>query len=158
MKQVIVIRKDLNMRKGKMVAQGAHASMAAILIPKENPHIVVSKKSLLLDMIRPIQWIFRLIAIVFNKLAGHTEPTGLPESQEIAKWLASKFTKICCGVDSEDELLDVYEKAKALGLHCALIKDAGLTEFGGVPTYTAVAIGPGLPEVVDLVTGDLKLL
>ena len=30
-KQVIVIRKDLNMRKGKMVAQGAHASMAAIL-------------------------------------------------------------------------------------------------------------------------------
>ena len=31
MKQVIVIRKDLNMRKGKMVAQGAHASMAAVL-------------------------------------------------------------------------------------------------------------------------------
>jgi PTH2 family peptidyl-tRNA hydrolase len=30
-KQVIVIRKDLNMRKGKMIAQGAHASMAAIL-------------------------------------------------------------------------------------------------------------------------------
>lgn len=26
-KQVIVMRKDLNMRKGKMVAQGAHASM-----------------------------------------------------------------------------------------------------------------------------------
>src|SRR6266853_4452836 len=30
-KQVIVLRKDLNMRKGKMVAQGAHASMRAIL-------------------------------------------------------------------------------------------------------------------------------
>ena len=30
-KQVIVMRKDLNMRKGKMVAQGAHASMKAIL-------------------------------------------------------------------------------------------------------------------------------
>ena len=30
-KQVIVIRKDLNMRKGKMVAQGAHASLRAIL-------------------------------------------------------------------------------------------------------------------------------
>ena len=30
-KQVIVLRKDLNMRKGKMVAQGAHASMAALL-------------------------------------------------------------------------------------------------------------------------------
>lgn len=29
-KQVIVMRKDLNMRKGKMVAQGAHASMKFI--------------------------------------------------------------------------------------------------------------------------------
>lgn len=30
-RQIIVLRKDLNMRKGKMVAQGAHASMAALL-------------------------------------------------------------------------------------------------------------------------------
>lgn len=31
-KQVIVMRKDLGMRKGKMVAQGAHASLGAVLI------------------------------------------------------------------------------------------------------------------------------
>lgn len=31
-KQVIVMRKDLNMRKGKMVAQGAHASLGAVLV------------------------------------------------------------------------------------------------------------------------------
>lgn len=31
-KQVIVIRKDLNMRKGKMVAQGSHASLGAYKI------------------------------------------------------------------------------------------------------------------------------
>ena len=31
-KQTIVLRKDLNMRKGKMIAQGAHASMRAILM------------------------------------------------------------------------------------------------------------------------------
>ena len=30
-RQIIILRKDLGMRKGKMVAQGAHASMAAIL-------------------------------------------------------------------------------------------------------------------------------
>lgn len=30
-KQVIVMRTDLNMRKGKMVAQGAHASLKAFL-------------------------------------------------------------------------------------------------------------------------------
>jgi len=32
MKQVIILRKDLNMRKGKMVAQGAHASLQAVLL------------------------------------------------------------------------------------------------------------------------------
>lgn len=31
LKQVIVMRKDLGMRKGKMIAQGAHASMKAVL-------------------------------------------------------------------------------------------------------------------------------
>jgi PTH2 family peptidyl-tRNA hydrolase len=31
-KQVIVIRKDLGMRKGKMIAQGAHASLRALLL------------------------------------------------------------------------------------------------------------------------------
>jgi PTH2 family peptidyl-tRNA hydrolase len=30
-KQIIVMRKDLNMRKGKMCAQAAHASMAVLL-------------------------------------------------------------------------------------------------------------------------------
>jgi PTH2 family peptidyl-tRNA hydrolase len=30
-KQVIVMRKDLGMRKGKMIAQGAHASLAVVL-------------------------------------------------------------------------------------------------------------------------------
>ena len=31
MKQVIILRKDLNMRKGKMVAQGSHASVQVVL-------------------------------------------------------------------------------------------------------------------------------
>lgn len=30
-KQIIILRKDLNMRKGKMVAQGSHASLCAYL-------------------------------------------------------------------------------------------------------------------------------
>jgi PTH2 family peptidyl-tRNA hydrolase len=35
-KQVIVMRDDLNMRKGKMVAQGCHASLGALLSVAEH--------------------------------------------------------------------------------------------------------------------------
>jgi len=40
MKQVIVMRTDLNMRKGKMIAQGAHASVAPFLVGDEFWEIV----------------------------------------------------------------------------------------------------------------------
>lgn len=130
-KQVIVLRKDLNMRKGKMVAQGAHASMKAIL-----------------DTTVPVQ----TVAIPKNHFLA------IPITPEIEGWLKYKFTKVCVGVNSEEELLDVYARAKEAGLLCSLIQDAGLTEFGGIPTYTAVAVGPAKVEDIDNITGNLKLL
>ena len=72
--------------------------------------------------------------------------------------IEGRFTKICVSVDSEEELLEIYNKARSLKLNTSLITDAGLTEFHGEPTKTAVAVGPGKPEVVDKVTGNLKLL
>ena len=41
---------------------------------------------------------------------------------------------------------------------CSIIRDSGFTEFNGVPTLTAVAIGPDYPEVIDPLTKHLKLL
>jgi PTH2 family peptidyl-tRNA hydrolase len=126
-KQAIVLRKDLNMRKGKMVAQGAHASLAAILGLKDT---AASSDSTLVI-----------------RLDERTRP-----------WLVGRFKKICLSVNSEQELLDIYDKAQVSGMVCSLIQDAGLTEFGGVPTYTAVAIGPDRAEIVDAITGNLTLL
>lgn len=112
MKQVIVLRKDLNMRKGKMVAQGSHACLYAYL--------------------------------------------ETPEAQRVA-WFGQQQTKICVGVDSEAELVEVYNQAKAAGLPCVLIRDAGLTEFKE-PTLTAVGIGPADNDKIDKITGKKKLL
>jgi PTH2 family peptidyl-tRNA hydrolase len=123
-KQVIVIRKDLNMRKGKMCAQAAHASIAAIL--------------------------------------GHYRSNGdeymLVLSNKTRIWLDGPFTKVVVGVDSEEDLRKLYNAARSFGMHCSLIKDSGKTEFKGVPTYTAVAIGPDTEMKVDAITGHLKLL
>jgi PTH2 family peptidyl-tRNA hydrolase len=126
-KQVIVIRKDLNMRKGKMVAQGAHASMAAITNQGGIKH--PSSDKLIINM-----------------------------TKEMKSWLLGSFTKICVGVNSEKVLLDIFNKANRLEIPCSLITDNGTTEFDGVPTNTAVAIGPAKSEIIDLLTGDLKLL
>ena len=122
-KQVIVIRKDLRMRRGKEIAQGAHASMA---------------------------WLSRRMSVVDG--AG-----TVPLSDVEARWLTGRFGKVCLQVDSEAELLDVYQRARAAGLEAQLITDAGHTEFHGVPTHTCVGIGPDLVERIDAVTGTLRL-
>jgi PTH2 family peptidyl-tRNA hydrolase len=73
------------------------------------------------------------------------------------EWLFRHSAKICVRVDSEAELLEVHERAVAAGLESHLIRDAGHTEFGGVPTLTCCAIGPDDAEKIDAVTGGLTL-
>lgn len=114
MKQILVMRKDLNMKTGKMCAQAAHASMKATLLHLEDPRV--------------------------------------------KEWLAGKFTKIAVGVNSEEELLDVLNRAKAAGIIAELCTDAGLTVFNGVPTNTCIAVGPDTHEQLQPITGSLKLL
>lgn len=136
-KQVIVMRKDLNMRKGKMVAQGSHASMKSLL---DLMHIGTILKS-------PYDSEeVKILTLV---------PSNYPALDD---WIFNKFRKITVTVDSEEELMEIYNKAKAANLHVVLIVDAGLTEFGGVPTKTCIAIGPAWDEEVDKITGHLKLL
>ena len=125
-KQVIVMRKDLNMRKGKMIAQGAHASL-----------------KVLLDA---------------GKLADDRGAFALDTWPALAEWLGDRFAKICVSVTSEADLDAIAERARAAGLPCAVVVDAGHTEFHGVPTKTCCAIGPAWVAEVDAITGHLPLL
>lgn len=131
-KQVIVMRTDLGMRKGKMIAQGAHASIAFLTKHGENlmDADLAGNKVLLCAALTPAQ----------------------------AAWIQGIFLKVCVRVDSEEELLAIVQKAQEAKLTVSLIQDAGRTEFHGIPTYTCAAIGPGWASEIDAVTGDLKLL
>ena len=62
--------------------------------------------------------------------------------------------KICVSVTSEEDLELICNAAQEAGLPAVLIVDAGLTEFGGVPTKTCCAIGPALPDKIDAITGE----
>jgi len=80
----------------------------------------------------------------------------IPLTEPMVRWFQDKFTKIALSAKDEEELLDIYEKAKKAGLPCCLIEDAGLTEFSE-PTNTAVGIGPALADDIDKITGNLPL-
>jgi len=73
-------------------------------------------------------------------------------------WLTGAFAKVCCRVDSEEELMEIYDKALEAGLEVHLITDSGRTEFHGEPTNTCLAIGPDEADKIDAITGDLQLL
>jgi PTH2 family peptidyl-tRNA hydrolase len=76
----------------------------------------------------------------------------------LASWLLGQFTKICVYVETEEELLALHTSAQKAGLLNSLIQDAGYTEFHGVATYTALAIGPGDLQKIKELTGHLPLL
>ncbi len=121
LKMVIVLRKDLNMRKGKMAAQAGHAAQEALL-----------------------------------DRSG--DQPRLKTTPDILAWLADNYKKVVVSVDSEQALLALKAQAEALGLNHHLVQDHGHTEFHGVHTYTALALGPAETSLVDSLTGDLSLL
>jgi PTH2 family peptidyl-tRNA hydrolase len=137
LKQVIVIRKDLSMRRGKECAQVSHASMA-----------------FLVERIRKVSEGFWP--------NSYNDP---PEIYEILQltldqyhWMLDNLnTKVVLQAKSEDELVEVERLCREAGLETHLIKDAGLTATGeglkGVATYTTLGIGPNDAEEIDRITG-----
>ena len=60
---------------------------------------------------------------------------------------------------NEEELMEIWEKVGDYqDLESALVTDAGLTEFDGVATRTCLSIGPDYNDIIDEITGHLKLL
>ncbi len=141
-KQVIVMRKDLNMRKGKMISQGAHASLAVLLdmMYTHDP----KDRSYRSDDGQEYEWVEKCLVI--------------HKDTPLDSWLNKIFKKIVVGTETLSECVKVYEEAKKAGIPCALIEDKGLTEFGGKITITCCAIGPAYPEDIDPITGHLPLL
>ena len=72
-------------------------------------------------------------------------------------WRNEGQRKIALKVTSEEELLQIYNHAKALHLPTSLVADAGLTQLEP-GTKTAVGIGPGNAVEIDKITAHLKLL
>jgi peptidyl-tRNA hydrolase len=133
------------MRKGKMVSQGAHAALKVIL------DMMVDYDPW--DDMEMYEYLHK------KKPKKYTEKhLKLEEGSPLREWINGIFTKITCSCDSLEELKELYDAAYDAGLPCSMITDVGLTEFKGVSTITAIAIGPAENDKIDLITKDLKLL
>lgn len=131
-KQIIVIRRDLKMRRGKEIAQGAHSSMSFLTKGSEVWFDILDG-----PYVRP-NWSFEF-------------------TEEVKDWLANSFAKITLYVNSEQELDDLYTKCKDSGLEVHMITDSGRTEFHGVATKTCLAIGPHQLSKFEGITENLPL-
>ena len=129
-KQTLIFRRDIKVRKGKLISQGAHGAMM-----------------FLSESLRKSLWSY--------DYGSHVYTIRLTYEQKA--WIEGLFTKICLVVDDEAAMLALYEKAVEAGLTAHLVRDAGLTEFHGVPTLTCLAIGPHEAERIDAITAGLDL-
>lgn len=117
LKQAIVIRKDLDMGKGKAAAQAAHAACEAVMTALRQGG----------------QW-----------------------ARWVQEWLEQGQKKVVLRAESREHLEQLYQQAVSMGLPVSIIEDAGLTQLPP-GTVTAIAIGPAPAELVDRITGNLKL-
>ena len=127
------MRKFKGLRTGKYIAQACHASMAFLTK----------------DM---------YVASCNDGFEFATKNFNTDQTEEINHWLKNSFRKIVCYVDSEQELEEIHQKALDNGLVSHMIEDNGATEFNGMKTKTAVAIGPHLDEKFEGLTNHLPLL
>jgi PTH2 family peptidyl-tRNA hydrolase len=174
------MRTDLNMRKGKMIAQGAHASMKVFFdkMSTEENELPVFQLD---EQQKKCSGYIMTPLIKKQLLFGKNDP--------MLEWMEGSFAKIVVGVDSLESLLSLQKQAEEVGIINAIITDNGNTEFketcldcegkgsfhngygmpieckncngtGKVnkPTITCLAIGPDLSERIDLITKELKPL
>lgn len=104
-KQVIILRSDLNMSKGKLVAQGAHASLMSYLKTKNQDHkiaenwIETGEKKIVLKVSNEEDLIKLFRAFEFKKIpcalvtdAGLTEiPPGSKTALGIGPWKSNEI-------------------------------------------------------------------
>ena len=135
-KQMIVMRRDLKLRKGKIAAQAGHACVEAVLM-------ALVREGRGADLRASDGWAW----------VEHDQDDATP----LTDWFDAGVAKVCVYVDSEEELLDLAARGRELGFAVALVRDAGHTEFHGEPTYTCLAFEPLPAERIDPLTGELPL-
>ncbi|KAK2879806.1 peptidyl-tRNA hydrolase 2, mitochondrial isoform X2 [Channa argus] len=114
---------------------------------------------------------FKMILVVRNDLkmgkgkvaaqCSHAAVSAYKQVQRrnpelLKQWEYCGQPKVVVKAPDEDTLINLLSHAKEVGLPVSLIQDAGRTQIAP-GSRTVLGIGPGPAELLDIVTGDLKL-
>lgn len=151
-RQVIILRKDLGMSVGKLMAQANHASMAFLTA-----------------------WI-RECAYPHEKIVKYWEPCGKDDAEVYIasvclnaemyeEWFEGPFTKTVCEAKNRNQLMRAVAIAQELGLEEGedyfLIRDNCLTELEPEDedgrTLTAIGFAPLEDEVAHKISKKFQL-
>ena len=79
------------------------------------------------------------------------------DKAKIRKWENEAYAKVVLKAPSLQDLYNLRELARANGVAYYLVTDAGRTQLPK-STVTVLGLGPDEDDVLDKITGDLKLL
>ena len=191
-KQVLVFRKDLKVRKGKFASQIAHACMKVFFDRKVGFKDRDGNPLPILGVVIPCPPGDDPTAQAPHNITILFPPESLlvmSVTPEMKEWADTIYAKVVLLVDTEADLLRAYQLAQEAGLPCSLVTDVGNTEFKapcpdcggdgyfkgprlgdepcptcggtgkiGVPTNTAISIGPAATVEIDKITGPNGLV
>ncbi len=137
-KQVIVLNKELGMSPGKAAAMVAHGATAFFE-----------------------QWFKNNIDCDCSTWTDYVINSDAKIEKDLfAKWIAGDNTTIILEAENQEEMVKIVEKAKENGMWYKRdffhIIDCS-TEFGGIPRWAAIAFKPMRSDLIDNITGKLKL-
>ena len=84
------------------------------------------------------------------------EAVSRTDPEMFKKWRRCGQPKVVVKTESEESLLQLAREARSLGLNASLVKDSGRTQIAP-GSVTVLGVGPGPEELVNQVTGLLKL-
>lgn len=169
-KQIIIVRKDLNMSHGKMASQVSHASMAFLTTQIREKAEKKWNRSELAGFFGPL-----LNGITFGKDGGvetghddnnagsgktpqiHYEATLSFDRNLYEQWIRGSFTKCVLEAKNRERLLQAMETASGLGMKQGIdffpIYDSCFTELlpeeENGTTLTCVGFRPMDSDVID---------
>ncbi|PZC82594.1 hypothetical protein B5X24_HaOG210038 [Helicoverpa armigera] len=99
----------------------------------------------------------KIAAQCSHAAVGAFEKAQKRDPEGLKTWQYTGQAKVALKTDSLDEVKQICDNAKKMGLITSLIRDAGRTQIAP-NSITVLGVGPAPKDIIDKVTGHLKLL